>query len=152
MKLHLLQRTQDVPAPLAEVFPFFAAPENLEVITPPSLRMQILTPSPIEMREGALFDYCVTTHGVPMRWTTLITTYTPPHLFVDVQLKGPYSFWHHTHRFEDLGGGRTRLIDEVRYVLPFGPLGALMHALVIRRDLEGIFEFRRKFIAERFGS
>lgn len=151
MKLHLLERTQDVPAPIAEVFPFFETPENLEIITPPQLRMQILTPKPIEMRAGALFDYIVTTHGVPMRWTTLITDYNPPHSFVDVQLKGPYAFWHHTHRFVDRGAQGTRIIDEVRYMLPFGPLGALAHALIIRRDLEQIFAFRRAFIAKKFG-
>ena len=151
MKVHLLQRTQDVPVPIAEVFPFFATPENLELITPPGLRMQILTPMPIEMCAGALFDYCVTTRGMPLRWTTLITQYDPPNMFVDVQLKGPYSFWHHTHRFEDLGGGRTRLTDEVRYVMPFGPLGALVHGLVVRGDLEKVFAFRKAFIEERFG-
>jgi len=151
MKLHLLQRTQDVPRPIDEVFPFFAAPENLEAITPPALRMQILTPKPIEMRAGALFDYIVTTHGVPMRWTTLITNYDPPFSFVDVQLKGPYAYWHHTHRFEDLGAQGTRLIDEVRYMLPFGPLGELVHALLVKRDLENIFAFRREFIAKKFG-
>lgn len=151
MSIHLLQRTQDVPTPLAEVFPFFAAPENLEAITPPSLRMRIITPAPLEMHAGALFDYIVTTHGVPMRWTTLITSYDPPHSFVDVQLKGPYSFWHHTHRFEDLGPRGTRLIDEVRYIMPFGLLGALAHTVLVQRDLETIFTYRRQFVAQRFG-
>lgn len=151
MKLHLLERTQDVPRPIDEVFAFFEAPENLEAITPPALRMQILTPKPIAMRAGALFDYIVTTHGVPMRWTTLITNYDPPFSFVDVQLKGPYSFWHHTHRFEDRGAQGTRIIDEVRYMLPFGPLGEVVHALLVKRDLENIFAYRRQFIAKKFG-
>jgi len=149
MKVHLLEAEQTVAAPLDEVFPFFATPENLERITPPSLGMHILTPSPVEMRLGALFDYTVTTRGLPMRWTTLITAYDPPHKFIDVQLKGPYAYWHHTHTFEAVDGG-TRIRDEVRYIVPFGPLGALVHKLFIRRDLEKIFDFRKTFIADVF--
>jgi len=151
MKVHLLQRSQDVPRPIGEVFPFFAAPENLEAITPPALRMQIITPAPLIMREGALFDYIVRMRGLPMRWTTLITHYDPPNSFVDVQLKGPYAFWHHTHRFQDLGDGRTRLTDEVRYMMPFGPMGEIARYLLVARDLNAIFDFRRKFIADKFG-
>lgn len=151
MKIHLLERSQIVPVPLSEVFPFFAAPENLEAITPSTLGMRIITPGPLEMRAGAVFDYVVTMRGLPMRWTTLITQYDPPHSFVDLQLKGPYSFWHHTHRFEDLGNGQTRLIDEVRYALPLGPLGEMAHTLFVKRDLQAIFEFRREFIAQRYG-
>lgn len=151
MKVHLLTAEQEVAAPLDQVFPFFATPENLERITPPQLNMGMLTPSPIEMRQGALFDYVIKTRGVPMRWTTYITVYDPPHKFVDVQLKGPYSYWHHTHTFEATEKG-TLLKDEVRYMLPLGPLGAIAHALFIRRDLEKIFAFRKKFIEEMFGA
>lgn len=150
MRLHVLERRQVVPRPLKEVFPFFASPANLERITPPQLGMNIITPPPIVMREGALFDYVVSLRGMPMRWTTLITDYDPPHRFVDVQLKGPYSFWHHTHTFEETDEG-TVLGDTVRYALPLGPLGALAHALFVKRDLEQVFAYRRKVIAAEFG-
>ncbi len=151
MGLYTLERTQEVPKPLEEVWPDFATPENLEPMTPDSLRMRIITPPPLQMREGALFDYIVTTHGVPMRWTTLITDYEPPHRFVDVQLRGPYSFWHHTHTFARTASGGTLIGDCVRYMMPMGPLGDIAHALVVKRDLEQIFAFRRKMITDLFG-
>lgn len=151
MGLYTLERTQEVPKPLEEVWPYFATPENLEQMTPDSLRMRIITPPPLQMREGALFDYIVTTHGVPMRWTTLITDYEPPHRFVDVQLRGPYSFWHHTHTFARTASGGTLIGDCVRYMMPMGPLGDIAHALVVKRDLERIFAFRRKMITDLFG-
>ncbi len=151
MPIYTLARSQEVPKPLEEVWPYFATPENLEDMTPDSLRMRTITPSPLRMREGALFDYVVQTHGVPLRWTTLITDYEPPHRFVDVQLRGPYSFWHHTHTFERTSTGGTLIGDTVRYMLPLGPLGIVAHALVVKRDLETIFEYRRKRIIELFG-
>jgi ligand-binding SRPBCC domain-containing protein len=151
MGMYTLERTQEVPRALEEVWPYFATPENLEQMTPDSLRMRIITPPPLQMRAGALFDYVVTTHGVPMRWTTLITDYEPPHRFVDVQLRGPYSFWHHTHTFSRSASGGTIIGDCVRYMLPMGPLGAIAHALVVKRDLEQIFAFRRRMITDLFG-
>jgi ligand-binding SRPBCC domain-containing protein len=152
MTIHTLHRRQEVPAPLEEVWPFFATPENLEEMTPDALRMTIITPKPLVMKDGALFDYVVQTHGVPMRWTTYIAEYEPPHRFVDVQLKGPYSLWHHTHTFESLPNGGTAIEDTVRYAMPFGPLGAIAHALLVKRDLESIFAYRHKMIVDKFGA
>lgn len=151
MHVHVLQREQRVPQPLENVFPFFARPENLERITPPMLGMRVLTPSPIEMRVGALIDYAIKMRGLPMRWTTYIRAYDPPHRFVDVQLRGPYSFWHHTHTFRE-ENGETVLGDEVRYMLPFGPFGELAHGLLVKRDLDRIFAYRQEVIADEFGS
>ncbi|MFM1919363.1 MAG: hypothetical protein RLZZ303_997 [Candidatus Hydrogenedentota bacterium] len=151
MKLLKLESTQEVPAPLEEVWPFFATPANLERMTPDTLRMGIITPGELVMKEGALFDYVIRMRGVPMRWTTLITACEPPHRFIDVQLRGPYSYWHHTHTFERREGGGTILRDEVLYGMPFGPLGLVAHALMVKRDLNQIFQYRRKVIEDLFG-
>ncbi len=149
--MQLLTSQQFVSAPLEEVFAFFGQPENLGRITPGWLGFQMLTPPPVKMREGALIDYQISLGPFPTRWRTLITAFDPPHLFIDEQLSGPYSFWHHTHRFETKGKG-TNIIDEIRYLLPFGPLGSLVNTLAVRRQLKGIFAHRREFINELFGS
>lgn len=150
MTVYRLFRQQWVPRPIEEVFAFFDRPENLSLITPPSLRFRLLTPSPIPMHQGAIIDYTIRLMGIPLRWTTYIALYEPPHRFVDIQIRGPYSFWHHTHRFDSVSGG-TRITDEVLYVLPYGPLGRLAHALWVRRYLDHIFDYRRQYIARHFG-
>ena len=153
---YTLHREQIVNAPLEEVFAFFSQPENLQELTPSWVGFRFRTPSPIPMHPGALIDYTITTHGLPLRWRTQITEFDAPHLFVDVQLRGPYKLWIHTHRFErhddpEAEGGATRIIDHVRYRLPLGPLGRIAHALFVRRDLAKIFDFRAHAIGERFG-
>jgi ligand-binding SRPBCC domain-containing protein len=150
MPSHLLTSEQFVPRPRDEVFAFFAKPENLGAITPPWLDFRVLTPSPVPMERGALIDYVIRLGPLPTRWRTLITRHDPPHGFVDEQLQGPYSFWHHTHTFAEVEGG-TLIGDRVLYVLPFGALGRLVERLVIRRQLRAIFAHRRRAIAERFG-
>jgi ligand-binding SRPBCC domain-containing protein len=141
---------QVIPAPLEKVFDFFALAENLEKITPPSLRFRILTPTPIAMHAGTLIDYRLKIRGLPIRWRTLIEKWDPPRLFVDTQLKGPYTLWHHTHTFEALPDGRTRMRDLVRYQAPFGWLGLLTLPIFVMPEIERIFAHRRKVIAEVF--
>jgi len=142
-------KKQIIRKPIEEVFSFFQQPENLSRITPSSLDFQMLTPSPIVMQENALLDYSIRLIGFRIRWTTLITKYEPPYSFVDVQLKGPYSYWHHTHRFIETDDG-TEMIDEIRYVIPFGFLGKLLHALFIKKELDTIFKHRSEFIQKFF--
>ena len=149
MKLHRLDRQQMVKKPIGDVFEFFEKPENLALITPPSLGFEIITPLPIEMKTGTLIDYTVKVQGIPVRWTTMITEHDPPHKFVDVQLKGPYAFWHHTHTFKEVEGG-TLMSDRVQYILPFGFLGRLVHALSVEGQLKHIFDYRGKIIEEQF--
>lgn len=151
MKTYQLMREQFVPAPREEVFGFFSRPENLARLTPRELGFEIMTPGPLAMKAGALIDYTIRLFGVRVRWTTLITSYEPPGKFVDEQLRGPYSFWHHTHLFREADGG-TMITDEVRYAMPFGPLGSLAHALFVRRNLRRIFTFREDAIGEIFGA
>lgn len=149
MDTHVIRLTQVINRPLKEVFAFFECPENLSLITPPSLGFMILTPQPVDMREGALIEYTYKLHGIPMHWTAMITDYDPPHRFVDVQIKGPYRYWHHTHIFEEIEEG-TKITDEVKYILPFGVLGRLINGLTVERDLRDIFDYRKKVIEEYF--
>ncbi len=139
---HTLRREQRLPGTPDDVFPFFADAGNLEAITPPWLAFRVVTPTPIEMRAGTLIEYRLKLHGVPVRWRTRIAVWDPPRRFVDVQIDGPYRLWHHTHDFEPDGRGGTIMRDRVRYALPFGPFGAIAHALFVKRDLRRIFDFR----------
>ncbi|HET7470387.1 MAG TPA: SRPBCC family protein [Gemmatimonadales bacterium] len=146
----LIETSLVLPLPLDRVFAFFAAAENLEAITPPELRFRIVTPLPIAMRAGAEIDYALRLWGVPLRWRTLISRWEPPALFEDLQLRGPYRSWVHTHRFEDVGGGRTLVTDEVRYALPCAPLDRIARA-VVARQLGRIFRYRQRQVRALLG-
>lgn len=147
MKIYTLKREQFIRRSSRELFEFFEKPENLEKITPSSVGFRIMTPKPITMKTGTVLDYTIRLFGIPIRWTTLITNYDPPHGFTDVSLRGPYSFWHHTHSFEEYNNG-TKMIDEVRYALPFGVIGRIIHSLQVKRQLDYIFNYRAQVISD----
>ena len=140
MKVYLLEREQVVRAPAERVFEFFSNAENLAAITPGFVGFEILSPTPIEMCEGALIEYRLRLAGVPLRWRTRVTSWEPDHAFVDVQESGPYALWEHSHGFEPTPNG-IRVTDRVRYALPFGPLGRLA-GFWVHPTLARIFEFR----------
>lgn len=146
-----LATTMFLPLPREQVFGFFSEAANLARITPPKMGFQIKTPGPIEMGQGTRIEYRVRVFGLPLTWLSLISGWDPPHEFVDEQLKGPYRQWIHTHRFRDhvdpQRGPGTLIEDLVRYRLPGGLLGRLVHPLV-RRELGQIFRFREASINE----
>lgn len=142
---YLLRTRQFLPLPLEEVYAFFEEPRNLARITPPWLNFRILDPDEVRMGHHARISYTIRWLGLPMRWRTLITHHDPPHAFEDSQERGPYTLWVHRHTFREAEGG-TWVEDEVRYRLPFGLMGKLAHALVVRAQLRGIFEFRARAI------
>jgi len=150
MHQFLLRRAVLLPLPPEEVFPFFADAGNLERITPPWLNFSIVTPLPMVMRPGALIDYRLRLHGIPIRWRTEIAEFDPPNGFVDQQLRGPYRLWHHTHRFRAVAGG-TLATDEVRYGVPgYWPLERLVEALFVAPELRRIFDYRTRVICDHF--
>lgn len=150
MREELVLVTQDLPRPRSEVFPFFADPANLQRLTPPWLHFEVLTPEPLPRGEGAVFEYRLRVRGLPIRWRTLIEAYEDGSKFVDRQIAGPYALWHHTHRFEDLPDGGTRITDQVRYKVGWGFIGRIVTALWVRRDIERIFAYRKQVLAELF--
>jgi ligand-binding SRPBCC domain-containing protein len=136
-----------VPRSLDETFAFFSDARNLDALTPAWVGFRILTPAPINMRRGTLIDYRIRIHGIPIRWRTEITEWDAPNRFVDIQLKGPYRWWHHEHRFEPCGDG-TRIIDEVEYS---ALLHWISHPLIVERDVGRIFDFRTRALNRILG-
>jgi ligand-binding SRPBCC domain-containing protein len=149
MKFHTLRREQWIQRPVHEVFAYFADAYNLEEITPPWLGFQILSTTAKTISKGTEIRYRLRLHGIPIHWRTEIRIWDEPNRFVDVQRSGPYRLWHHTHLFE-AHGDRTKMTDVVRYILPFGILGRIVHAIKVRDDVQRIFDYRYRRIAELF--
>ena len=140
-----LQRDLVVPASLDRTFAFFSDASNLQRLTPPWLDFRIMTPLPIEMREGTRIEYRIRLYGVPIPWASQIDVWEHGVRFVDRQLTGPYRWWRHEHRFDPVATG-TRVIDEVEFV----PRLAWATSGLVKRDVERIFTYRHEKLRELF--
>jgi len=146
---HVLERRQTIPADKESVFRFFEDPMNLERITPPWLNFHVVSATDERVSKGTEIEYRLRWHVFPMGWVSRISEHEEGAYFADEMISGPYRKWYHRHVFTDTPDG-VEMLDRVEYVLPFGPLGRLVHAAVVRRQLEGIFDFRREAIARIF--
>lgn len=151
MQVYRLSASQVIPVSQEEAWSFFSSPSNLEAITPEFLNFSITSAVPDAIHSGLIITYRIAAvAGIPMTWVTEIKHVEALSRFVDEQRVGPFRFWYHEHRFRPVSGG-VEMTDEVYYVMPWGLLGQWVHAVFIRRRLNRIFEFRRDWIAKRFG-
>jgi ligand-binding SRPBCC domain-containing protein len=141
-----------MPVSLAQAWDFFSSPANLQTITPPYMGFTIISQHHGDkMYPGQIIEYKVKPLlGIPLYWMTEITHVQEERFFVDEQRFGPYSLWHHQHHFKAIEGG-VEMTDIVHYKLPLWWLGDLANALFVKKQLAGIFEYRKKKVEEMFG-
>jgi ligand-binding SRPBCC domain-containing protein len=152
MKTYQLIRAQHLPVEPEMAWYFFSNPANLRLITPPWLDFTITSQLPDTIYAGLIITYRIRpAAGIGVPWVSEISQVSPPDFFVDEQRHGPFSFWHHQHHLKKSTAG-TRITDEVHYRLPGGPIGILVHALIVRRKLEAIFDFRHDVCREIFSA
>jgi len=160
MSLQILHTTQRLPVSIKEAWDFLSSPDNLKEITPKNMGFEIIAgynesilDNPIypKMYPGMIITYIIKPlFKLPVKWVTEITHVSEPHYFVDEQRFGPYKFWHHKHFLKEVQGG-VEMIDIVHYKIPFGPIGDLINCIIVRKQLEKIFEYRFNKLEKIFG-
>jgi ligand-binding SRPBCC domain-containing protein len=151
--LHVIKTSQLIKSDINTVWDFISSPSNLALITPQSMRFEIIGEKNEnkKMYEGQIIEYYVSPFaGVRMHWVTEITHVKDKEYFADEQRFGPYSFWHHKHFLNEVDGG-VEMTDIVHYKAPLGFLGKIANALVIRKKLKTIFDYRYNKLEEIFG-
>lgn len=150
--MHSLIIKQNLPIDLQTAWDFFSSPENLKEITPEKMGFLIRSKVPEKMYPGLIIAYIVKPLlGIPMKWVTEITHVKEGSYFVDYQLSGPYSIWHHQHHFREIDGG-VEMTDILNYKIPLGIIGVLLQKLFIGNEVRKIFDYRYKVLKEKFGT
>lgn len=139
-----------VPISIDAAFEFFSNPRNLERLTPDIVHFQFLKPPPDKVSPGTILEYRLRLYGLPVKWRTRIETVESPTRFVDVQEKGPYAMWRHTHSFRAVDDGHTEIRDQVEFAMPLGPLGEIAYRLLVAGSLRQIFDYRETTLRELF--
>ena len=152
MAFYQIIKTQKLPVSNSEIWEFISSPANLKEITPEHMGFVITGNTGGEkMYAGMIITYKVSPlFGIKLNWVTEITQVKEFEYFVDEQRIGPYSMWHHEHKIEAIEGG-VLMKDIVTYQPPFGFLGAIANALLIRKQLRQIFDYRTIALEKRFG-
>jgi ligand-binding SRPBCC domain-containing protein len=151
-KAHTIKTEQLLPISMDEAWSFFSTPANLAQITPPNMGFNVISKHHGNvMYAGQIIEYTVKPLlGIPLYWMTEITQVVDRQYFIDEQRFGPYTLWHHQHHFKQVQGG-VLMTDIIHYKLPLGFIGRIGNAIFVKKQLEGIFDFRYKKAEELFG-
>jgi len=152
MAVHMLKAVQQIPGSPEAIWSFFADPGNLAKITPKTMDFRVISEETgKQIYPGQVIEYHVRPLlGIRMYWMTEITQVRDGSFFIDEQRKGPYRIWHHQHHFETIGGG-VLMTDLLHYEIPFGFLGSIANAVLVKAKLKDLFEYRVKAIEGFFG-
>lgn len=150
--IYQIHRTQQLNCDINIAWKFFSSPHNLSHITPKDMKFIVLTDLPDEsIYEGMIIDYKVAPFfGIQLNWRTKITQVNHQKSFTDFQQKGPYKLWEHFHEFIPNDQG-VLMKDTVNYELPFGIIGNITHALIVKKKINHIFDYRYNVLKNVFG-
>ena len=151
MSFYQFKHSQCYNSSVDELWNFISSPKNLKVITPDYMGFDITSKGlPDKMYEGMIFTYKVSPLlGIKTTWVSEITHIKEKQYFIDEQRVGPYNIWHHQHFVESTEKG-TLMKDIVSYKPPFGIIGDMVNAPIIRKKLDEIFDYRSKALNELF--
>lgn len=151
MKRRRFIKQSEIAAPPAAVFDFHEQPRAVEALTPPWERVEVVEHAG-GLSVGTRVVFKMFIGPIPRLWVAEHTEYVPPHLFIDIQRRGPFAYWCHRHRFEPTAQGTTLMTDEVEYALPLGWLGELIAGGAVRAKLQRMFDYRHRIVAEKMQS
>ena len=149
--MSIYERSFKVKAVLSDVVAFHDDPVSLIAITPPPVRVTIERfDRPAHAGSRVIFRLSVGPIGV--RWNGMIAEYVDQKYFRDVQNRGPFGAWSHTHSFSTEADG-TRVNDRVEYEPPLGFIGKLIDPILVKPSLAYLFHYRakktRKFLEKK---
>lgn len=142
---------QFIKSDLQTVWKYFNNPKHIQALTPPKMHLKTRTQNlPNQIHENLEISYNVSPlFGIPLKWKTKITNVVPNESFIDIQIKGPYKIWHHLHTFKQVKEG-VLMKDFITYQLPLGFIGNFIHKILVKKEIENLFEFRTKQVQKHF--
>ena len=141
-----VRRTR-IAAPVERVFQWHELPDVFEKLTPPGEPVRVLERSG-GIRDGGRMLIEIGYPPFSIRWAAEHSGYIENRQFRDIQVRGPFRRWEHTHLFEADGRDACYLEDRIEYAAPLGIIGNWLLRWIIERKLDRLFEYRHRITRE----
>jgi uncharacterized protein (TIGR01777 family) len=136
-----------LPASASEAFAWHMRPGAFQRLLPPWERARVICDGQ-PLGEGARAEIDVAVGPFRRRWTAEHRDFEPGRRFRDVQIRGPFARWEHTHTIEPDGADTSWLEDHIEYALPLGRIGHWLGRGFVRRKLQATFQYRHRTLAD----
>lgn len=139
----LFIRSSHLPVSVEEAFAWHERSGALERMLPYWERIEVLE------RHGSIFNNDSLSLKLKMGLLSFIISvrhqnYIQNEQFEDVQVKGPFAHWKHTHLFQKSGDGKSKLIDHIEYALPAQFFSRILSSTVVEEKLDKLFAYRHR--------
>ena len=141
MKNTLFKKRCEIDAPVEDVFKWHARPGAIQRLSPPWDPLEIISRTG-GINAGAEVKMKLNAGPIPIKWHARHVEYQENILFKDIQVKGPFSKWIHTHRFKNSATAKCILEDSIEYALPLHPFGTAVMGTFVEKKLKQIFTYR----------
>ncbi|MBN2160872.1 MAG: TIGR01777 family oxidoreductase [Spirochaetes bacterium] len=145
MKTERFYKRSLITVPSDELYDWHGRPGALQRLTPPWETVSRIEQGPLSDGARSVFYLKAGPFSIP--WVAEHVNCIPGKEFSDIQVRGPFSFWKHTHRFVNSIGRGCSLEDDIEYRLRLHPLSAPLFGPHIARRLARMFSYRHDVTA-----
>jgi uncharacterized protein (TIGR01777 family) len=141
------QQSIELPVSRDELFAWHARPGAFERLSPSWQPMEIVEQSG-GIEDGARLQFVLRKGPLRCTWVARHQGYVLGEKFEDVEERGPFSHWHHVHRFTAIGPARSRLDDVVEYAVPMfgGSVERMLTRMFRERLVRLAIDLRRHLV------
>lgn len=136
-------KSSPMPVGPRALFDWHARPGAFERLAPPWQTLTVLQKEGT-IRDGDRLVMALGPRPLAITWEAHHEGFALGERFTDVQVRGPFAAWRHTHRFLERPEGGSILEDDIEYRLPLGALGEWVAGRSIRAQLDRMFTFRHE--------
>lgn len=141
MKTTQFERSTRVKTSAKELREWHFAEGAFEKLTPPWEKADLVE-SPGKLTDGCVAIIEIGFGPFKQRWVAEHEITTDG--FIDRQIKGPFAYWEHQHKFIPTGANQSRLVDSINYRIPFGLVGRVFGSAIVNRKLDRMFRYRHE--------
>ncbi len=124
-----------------ELFAWHAREGAFQRLTTPWQKIRIVEHKG-SITNGSILKFRIYQGPLPVTWEAHHDNHIENKQFQDIQKRGPFRSWRHTHRFDPSPEGGVTLTDHIEYTLPVHPLSAPLAPILFEPMLERMFNFR----------
>ena len=153
MAYNIYIKKTEINVPVDALFAWHARDGAIARLTPPWAPLKMIDRSGDGIKKGVKIKFRISLFKIPMIWEAEHIEYQENRLFKDCQIKGPFSKWEHTHRFEPVIGqglqsgskNASYMEDHVEFELPFRFLSRLFYGFA-KKEFERMFSYRHRVL------
>lgn len=125
-----------------EVFDWHERPGAFQRLTPPWENVEVIKHTGGIKNNADVHLELSILGPIKQSWRLTHQDYVYGQQFRDVQVKGMFAEYAHTHSMFENGGSGSVLEDQIDYTLPLGPLGQLFGGRFAKAKFERLFKYR----------